>query len=125
MHSVAKLSFVWDLADLFMAMMAMLNLVAIALLGKRAYIALDDYVRQKKAGVRNPEFDPAVMPDRTGIMCWPRHKEEELDQDREFLTRGDVFTDDFIDAYIALKMEEVTRARMAVTALDFDLYYSL
>ncbi len=79
--SVAKLSFVWDLADLFMAMMAMLNLVAIALLGKRAYIALDDYVRQKKAGVRNPEFDPAVMPDRTGIMCWPRHKEEELDQD--------------------------------------------
>ncbi len=48
-----------------------------------------------------------------------------LDKDREFLTRGDVFTDDFIDSYIALKMEEVTRARMAVTALDFDLYYSL
>ena len=47
-----------------------------------------------------------------------------LDEDREFLTRGGVFTDDFLDSYIALKMEEVTRARMAVTALDFDLYYS-
>ena len=79
--SVAKLSFVWDLADLFMALMAMLNLIAIALLGKYAYVALDDYVRQKKAGVLNPEFDPKVMPNQTGILCWPRHKEEELDQD--------------------------------------------
>ncbi|MFR3635132.1 MAG: alanine/glycine:cation symporter family protein, partial [Sutterella sp.] len=78
--SVAKLSFVWDLADLFMALMAMLNLIAIALLGKYAYVALDDYVRQKKAGVLNPEFDPKVMPNQTGILCWPRHKEEELDQ---------------------------------------------
>ena len=48
-----------------------------------------------------------------------------LDRDREFLTRGGVFSDEFIDAYIELKMKEVTRARMAVTALDFDLYYSL
>lgn len=78
--SVAKLSFVWDLADLFMAMMAMLNLVAIALLGKYAFIALDDYVSQKKAGVMNPEFDPKVMPNRDGILAWPRHKEEELEQ---------------------------------------------
>ena len=79
--SVAKLSFVWDLADLFMALMAMLNLVAIALLGKYAFVALDDYVKQKKAGVMNPEFDPKVMPNTTGILCWPRHKEEELEQD--------------------------------------------
>ena len=64
-----------------MALMAMLNLIAIALLGKYAYVALDDYVRQKKAGVLNPEFDPKVMPNQTGILCWPRHKEEELDQD--------------------------------------------
>lgn len=48
-----------------------------------------------------------------------------LDQDREFLTRGGVFTDDFIDSFIALKRKEVQRAQMAVTALDFDLYYSL
>ncbi|MDQ3958871.1 MAG: glutamate--ammonia ligase, partial [Pseudomonadota bacterium] len=37
---------------------------------------------------------------------------EALDQDREFLTVGGVFTDDIIDAYIELKMQEVTRLRM-------------
>ena len=50
---------------------------------------------------------------------------EYLDKDREFLTRGGVFSNDFIDAYIALKMEDVQRNRLAVTALDFDLYYAL
>ncbi len=50
---------------------------------------------------------------------------EHLDRDREFLTRGGVFNDEFIDAYIETKMQEVTRARQAVTALDFELYYSL
>ena len=35
-----------------------------------------------------------------------------LDRDREFLTRGGVFSNDMIDAYIELKMEEVTRFRM-------------
>ena len=32
---------------------------------------------------------------------------ESLDKDRAFLTQGEVFTDDQIDAYIGLKMEEV------------------
>ncbi|MEZ5741287.1 MAG: type I glutamate--ammonia ligase [Burkholderiaceae bacterium] len=49
---------------------------------------------------------------------------EALDADREFLTRGGVFTDDLIDAYIDLKMEEVTRVRMTPTADEFDMYYS-
>ena len=47
-----------------------------------------------------------------------------LDADREFLTRGGVFSDDLIDAYIAEKRKDVLKAEMAVTALDFDLYYS-
>jgi len=50
---------------------------------------------------------------------------EALDQDREFLTRGGVFSNDWIDAYIALKMEEVTKLRMAVHPLEFELYYSI
>ena len=49
----------------------------------------------------------------------------ELDKDREFLTTGGVFTDDLIDAYIALKMHEVTRLRMTTHPVEFDLYYSL
>ena len=48
-----------------------------------------------------------------------------LDQDRAFLTAGGVFTDDLIDAYIELKMKEVTRIRMTTHPVEFDLYYSL
>ena len=48
-----------------------------------------------------------------------------LDKDREFLTRGGVFTNSMIDAYISLKMEEVTRFRMATHPVEFDMYYSL
>jgi glutamine synthetase len=48
-----------------------------------------------------------------------------LDADREFLKAGGVFTDDLIDAYIALKTEEVTRLRMTTHPVEFDMYYSL
>ena len=50
---------------------------------------------------------------------------ESLDADREFLTRGGVFSNDFIDAYLAVKMDEVTRLRMTTHPVEFDLYYSL
>ncbi len=50
---------------------------------------------------------------------------EALDQDRAFLTKGGVFTDAMIDAYIELKMEEVTRFRMTTHPVEFDMYYSL
>ncbi len=49
---------------------------------------------------------------------------EYLDKDREFLTRGGVFSDDWIDAYIALKMEEVTKLRQTPHPVEFGLYYS-
>jgi len=48
-----------------------------------------------------------------------------LDKDREFLKAGGVFTDDSIDAYIGLKMGEVTRLRMTTHPVEFDLYYSM
>ncbi|MES2013389.1 MAG: type I glutamate--ammonia ligase [Pseudomonadota bacterium] len=49
---------------------------------------------------------------------------EALDADREFLTKGGVFTNDWIDAYIALKMEEVNKVRMTPHPAEFGLYYS-
>ncbi len=49
---------------------------------------------------------------------------EALDSDRAFLTAGGVFTDDMIDAYIKLKMEEVTQLRMTTHPVEFELYYS-
>ncbi|MEW5768771.1 MAG: glutamate--ammonia ligase [Pseudomonadota bacterium] len=50
---------------------------------------------------------------------------ENLDKDREFLTKGGVFSNEFIDAYIELKMEEVTRMRMTTHPIEFDMYYSV
>jgi glutamine synthetase len=50
---------------------------------------------------------------------------EYLDKDRAFLTKGGVFTDSMIDAYIELKMQEVTRFRQAVHPVEYDMYYSL
>lgn len=49
---------------------------------------------------------------------------EHLDSDRDFLKAGGVFSDDCIDAYIALKMEEVTNLRMSTHPIEFDMYYS-
>jgi len=50
---------------------------------------------------------------------------EALDTDRGFLTAGGVFTDDMINGYIELKMEEVTCIRMTTHPVEFDMYYSL
>jgi glutamine synthetase type I len=47
-----------------------------------------------------------------------------LDKDRAFLTKGGVFTDSMLDAYIELKMDEVTRFRMTTHPIEFDMYYS-
>ena len=48
-----------------------------------------------------------------------------LDKDRDFLKAGGVFTDDFIDGYIALKMQEVTRYRASTHPLEFQMYYAI
>ena len=50
---------------------------------------------------------------------------DRLDKDRAFLKEGEVFSDDLIDAYIELKMEEVTQLRMHTHPVEFQLYYSL
>ena len=47
-----------------------------------------------------------------------------LDRDRAFLTKAGVFTDTYLDAYIELKMQEVTRFRMAAHPVEFDMYYA-
>ncbi|GEA51271.1 glutamine synthetase [Vibrio inusitatus NBRC 102082] len=48
-----------------------------------------------------------------------------LDADREFLTAGGVFSDDFIDSYIGLKSQDVEKINMTTHPLEFDLYYSV
>ncbi|WP_299003459.1 glutamate--ammonia ligase [uncultured Shewanella sp.] len=48
-----------------------------------------------------------------------------LDADREFLTRGNVFCNDFIDSYIQLKQEDVEKVNNTTHPVEFELYYSL
>ncbi len=48
-----------------------------------------------------------------------------LNKDRGFLTAGGVFSNDFIDAYIELKMQEVTKFRASTHPLEYQMYYSI
>ena len=48
-----------------------------------------------------------------------------LNADREFLTRGGVFSDDMLDAYIELKRADIERLNMTTHPIEFDMYYSL
>lgn len=72
--AIAQLDLVWNLADLFMALMVVINVIAILLLGKYAYVALDDYTKQKREG-KDPHFDAHVLPDMKGVYWW-RNKDE-------------------------------------------------
>jgi glutamine synthetase len=49
---------------------------------------------------------------------------EEMSNDRDFLKAGGVFDDDFIDAYIDLKMTEVIRFEHTPHPVEFEMYYS-
>lgn len=68
--SVSELSLVWNVADLFMALMALSNLVAILLLGPQAFAALKDYMKQKHDGIKDPIFKASVLPKSEGITWW-------------------------------------------------------
>lgn len=69
--SLASLNLVWSLADVTMALMALCNLVAILLLGKYAFRLLDDYLDQKRRGIKSPVFRKESMKDiEHDLECW-------------------------------------------------------
>lgn len=67
--SLAELNFVWSLADLFMGLMAIINLIAIILLGKIAFAALADYKKQKANG-QNPVFYTSNIEGLPNLEAW-------------------------------------------------------
>ncbi|WP_340394749.1 alanine/glycine:cation symporter family protein [Paenibacillus sp. FSL E2-0177] len=67
--SVAKVQLVWDLADLFMGFMVIVNLIAILLLSKVAFATLQDYKRQKRAG-KDPVFYKDSIEGLENVECW-------------------------------------------------------
>ncbi len=60
--SVASLPLVWSFADVGTALMAFINLIAIAMLMRYALVAWRDYQSQRKAGVVEPVFTRDAMP---------------------------------------------------------------
>ncbi|WP_224749717.1 alanine/glycine:cation symporter family protein [Polycladospora coralii] len=67
--SVVSLATVWSLADLAMAIMATVNLIAIALIGKFAFAALKDYLAQRKEG-KDPVFYADSIDGLKGVEAW-------------------------------------------------------
>ena len=69
--ALASLDLVWSIGDFFMALITICNLIAIFTLGKYAFRLLDDYRRQKRAGVQSPVFKRETMPEiAKDIECW-------------------------------------------------------
>lgn len=73
--SIAKISLVWNMADLFMAIMAFINLIAIAMLSKIAVKVLADYRQQRKEG-KEPVFYSDSIDGIGEVECWERNREE-------------------------------------------------
>lgn len=67
--SLASADLVWSFADGIMGVMALVNLVAIALLSGIAFRLLRDYTRQRREG-RDPVFTRDLPPGVTGVECW-------------------------------------------------------
>ncbi|MCL1694418.1 MULTISPECIES: alanine/glycine:cation symporter family protein [unclassified Lysinibacillus] len=67
--SLAQVELVWNLADLFMGLMALINITVILLLGKIAFRVLDDFTMQRKTG-KNPVFYAKSIPTLKNTECW-------------------------------------------------------
>ncbi|MEB2282733.1 alanine:cation symporter family protein [Lysinibacillus xylanilyticus] len=71
--SLAQVQLVWNLADLFMGLMAIINITIIILLGKIAFLVLDDFTKQKKNG-KNPVFYAKSIPTLKNTDCWEENR---------------------------------------------------
>ena len=69
-----------------------------------------------------PPAELAQIPTVAGSL---REALKSLDEDRAFLKMGGVFSDDMIDAYIELRMEENMRYEMTPHPVEYDMYYSV
>ena len=67
--SVAKLAFVWNIADVSMGIMALMNIIVIAILSPKAIAIIRDYIRQRKEG-KNPVFKSKDIPGLENTECW-------------------------------------------------------
>ena len=67
--SVARLGLVWDMADVSMGIMALMNIIVIAILSPKAVAIIRDYIKQRKEG-KNPVFKAKDIPGLENTECW-------------------------------------------------------
>jgi glutamine synthetase len=70
------------------------------------------------------DLPPAELQKIPTVCASLREAMDSLDKSREVFKKGGVFTDDMIDGYIELKMQEVERFEMTPHPVEFDMYYS-
>ena len=70
------------------------------------------------------DLPPEELADVPTVCGSLREAMESLDADRDFLKKGDVFSDDQIDAYMDLKWEEVYNFEHTPHPVEFQMYYS-
>ena len=69
--ALASFELVWNIVDLFMALLTACNLVAIVLLGRYTFRLLDDYRQQKRQGIKEPVFHRSKLPEiEDELECW-------------------------------------------------------
>ncbi|MDE6347682.1 MAG: alanine:cation symporter family protein [Bacteroides sp.] len=69
--ALTTLDLAWILADITMGLMALCNLIAISLLGRYAFNLLEDYCKQKRAGIKDPVFTKDRLKEvEKEIECW-------------------------------------------------------
>ena len=61
--AVASFEFVWNMGDLFMALVTLCNLIALAFLSKYAFKLLKNYRDQRRRGIENPVFHRSDLPE--------------------------------------------------------------
>jgi glutamine synthetase len=101
------------------------------------YLAFSAMLMAGLDGIQN-KIDPGPAMDKDLYDLPPRELKEiptvcgslrealdSLDRDRGFLKQGGVFSDDFIDSFIELKMTEVARFEMTPHPVEFVMYYSV
>ena len=67
--SIASLGLVWDMADVFMGIMALMNIIVIAILSPKAVAIIKDYIKQRKEG-KSPVFRAKDIPGLENTECW-------------------------------------------------------
>ncbi len=59
--ALASLKIVWNMGEVFMALITLCNLLAILILGKYAFALLKDYKSQRRQGIKSPEFKRSTL----------------------------------------------------------------